>query len=58
MPFGILIVVDAHQQYVTRVIPDGTRIVPVPDLADGGIGVLVIFQFDDKCRLFNILSWY
>ena len=54
MLFGIPVVADADEQHVAGVGRHFLWIVPAPDLVYGGVGGLIVFQFDDDGALRSV----
>lgn len=54
----VLVVVDADEEDVACIVGHGLRIIAGLDLADGGLGIFVVFQFNHQCRQVDILAGY
>ena len=52
----LLVVVDAHEEQFAGVLRHLGGVLLAVDLVDGGVGVLVVFQFQDDGGGFDILA--
>ena len=56
MLLRLLVVVDAHEEYVASVFGNLRRIFLAFNLVNGRIGGLIEFQFNDEGRLVNVAT--
>ena len=56
--FRFSVIIDAHQQQVVRILSNLSRIIFAFNLVNGCVGIVVVFQLDDKGGGVYVFSWY